>query len=69
MYPGAVVLLEIHLWWDGEALPGLGGWCALELTHTSTKWAWCLLGCVSAAGVLLQAVEEELLLTSSGTRQ
>lgn len=32
--PGAVVLLEIRVWWDGEALPGLGGWCALELTHT-----------------------------------
>lgn len=66
MYPGAVVLLEISLWWDGEALLGLEGWCALELAQTSTEWAWCVLGRVTAAGVLLQAEEEELLLTSSG---
>lgn len=59
MYPGAVVLLEISPWWDGETLPGLEGWCALELTH-NTKWAWCFLGCVTAVGVLLQAEEKEL---------
>lgn len=69
MCPGAVVLLEISLWWDREAMSGLEGWCALALTYTGTEWAWYFLGCVTAAGVLFRAEEEDLLLTSSGTRQ
>lgn len=65
-YPGAVGLLEISLWWDGEALPGLV--CPGADTH-KYRVGLVLPGMCHCSRSPAEAEEEELLPTSSGARQ
>lgn len=69
MYPVAVVLVSIGPWWDLEVLAGLEGGRALELLCTDRKRVWCFLGCVTAAGALLQAKEKKLQFAPLAIRQ